>query len=268
MNENFLLLGILSFGYVIAPFFSNRFFLNQSKVYTRIHLVSITIMILAIYFRIPKLTFLWIIFCGYGFILFYKIHRNRFFQNYTYIKIFPLGFSLISAVWFFSGTNECSLLGYNSTWSYYAAIHSCFIGWLFLSGISFLFDKNKKSIIHPYIIITIVVLFLMIAFGIYGNPILKKIGVIGYSVLLPISIFESNLLFKNQNRTSKFLGWCSLFFLCLTFVLALCNEFYSGFPKYISGYPLMVFVHGMINAFLVIPCFLGSIWIRENKTVL
>ncbi|MCW7471574.1 YndJ family transporter [Leptospira kanakyensis] len=267
MYENFSLHGILCFGYLIAPFFTNQFFLNQSKVYTRFHLISITLVILAIYFRIPKLSFVWILFSGFGMILFYKIHRNVLFQFNTWIKFFPLGFSSISSVWFFCGTNECSLLGYNTTWSYYAAIHSCYIGWLFLSGVIFLFAKNQEQKTGHFIVLTIVILFLMIAFGIYGNPNLKKFGVIGYLFLLPFSLIHSNILFQNQNPISRILARSSLFFLCLTLLLATFNEFYIGFPKYILGYPLMVVFHGMINAFLVIPCFLGSILFREMKTV-
>lgn len=265
MNENCILLVILSFGYLIAPFFSNRFFLFQSKIYKQVHLISFFLLLLAINCNIPKLTITWTFFSGFGIILFCRIYWKNLFLFHTWIKLVPLGFGFLSSIWFFCGMNECHLLGYQTTWSYYAAIHSCFIGWLFLSGISYLSARNLSTKIAIFFNLAIVIFFLIIAFGIYGNPFLKKLGVVGYSILLPVAILHSKILFQNPNRISQFLGRCSLFFLCLTFLIALFHEFYSDFPKYIFGFPLMVLVHGSINAFLVIPCFLGSIVFREIK---
>ncbi|TGL85958.1 hypothetical protein EHQ68_09325 [Leptospira congkakensis] len=265
MNENYFLLGLLSFGYLIAPYFSNRYFLNHSKVYTRFHLISFLLTILAIYFKIPILSIVWTSFCGFGLILFFQIHTNRLFQGFTWIGVFPMGFGFLSSIWFFCGTNEFNLLGYNRTWSYYAAIHSCYIGWLFLSGITFLSQRNQRSKTYLIISLTIVILFLMIAFGIYKSDLLKKVGVVGYLFLLPFSIIHSKILFQNKSSISRIMARCSLFFLSLTLILAFLNEFYLGFPKSIFGYPLMVMVHGSINSFIVIPCFLGSVAFASSK---
>ncbi|TGN20616.1 hypothetical protein EHS15_03225 [Leptospira idonii] len=264
MNENSLLFSVLAFGYAIAPLFSNRFFLKNSKTYFGLHLISYFLLILAIFFGMPQLNIVWIFFCGFGLILFYKTHRTILLQNYTWIGLFPFGFSLLSSVWFFCGTNQCYLLGYTETWSYYAAIHGCFIGWLFLSGIAHLSQNDKESIAYPILSLCIVILFLLIAFGIHGNPILKKIGVIGYSLLFPSSLLYSKRSFKKQNSSFKLLIECSLFFLCFSLLLALLNEFYIGFPKSFDGWPIMVILHGIINAIVVIPCFLGSLLFEEK----
>ncbi|MBM9546865.1 YndJ family transporter [Leptospira sp. 201903074] len=179
--------------------------------------------------------------------------------------LLPFGFSFLSAIWFYSGQNQYYLLGYNETWSYYAALHGCFIGWLFLSGIIFLSEKNNQSKINPIISLSIVFLFLLIAYGIYGNPILKKIGVIGYSFLMPFSLWYLGKFIQNQNFISQLLRRSSIVFLSFTLLLALLNEFYQGFPKFFYGYPFMIILHGCVNAFIVIPCFLGSLLFEDVK---
>nr|WP_232374086.1 YndJ family transporter [Leptospira chreensis] len=266
MNENSLLLAVLTFGYGLAPFFTNRFFLKNSKIYSVFHFISFLLILLAIFFRIPKLTVVWPIFCGLGLVLFCKIQKTNFKQLQTWIGFLPFGFSLLSSLWFYCGQNECHLLGYNETWSYYAAIHGCFIGWLFLSGIISVSNHpegSKKTLIES---LGIVILFLLIALGIYGNPILKKIAVVGFSFLVPYTLWVATKEIRNQNRVSLILANCSRLFLCFTFLLALVHEFYIGFPKFIYGYPLMVILHGGINAFLVIPCFLFSLLFAKEES--
>ncbi len=266
MNEKYLLLFVLIFGYTIAPFFSNRLLLNHSRTYSIIHIISLIFIIIAILLNIPQLTILWPIFCCLGLFLFCKIRMACLFQGFTFIGLFPFGFSILSSIWFYCGINNYYLLGYNQTWSYYAALHGCFIGWLFLSGITFLSEKNKDSKMYPYLSLSIVIIFLLIAFGIFGSPIIKRIGVIGYSLLLPFSLWNANKLFQSQNFISISLARCSIFFLCFTLIFALLHEFYLGFPRYIYGYSLMVLLHGITNAFIVIPCFLSSLLLAENKS--
>ncbi|TGK91237.1 hypothetical protein EHQ30_13455 [Leptospira brenneri] len=265
MIEIYLLRAVLIFGYIIGPFFTNHFFLKNRKIYSFFHIVSIIIIIFAILFRIPQLNIVWLFFCGFGIILLLKIHWSRLLQDYTWTKLIPLGFSFLSAIWFFSGSNHVNLLGYNEIWSYYAAIHGCFIGWLFLMGVTVLLERNPESKIYPILILCIVILFLMIAFGIFGNLVLKKMGVIGYSVLLPFSLIYRGQGIRCQNPISKYLFRCSFIFLCFTLLLALLHEFYSEFPKFIYGIPMMVLVHGSLNSIIVIPCFLGSLLMDEIK---
>ncbi|MDF3819375.1 YndJ family transporter [Leptospira sp. 96542] len=263
MDEKKILLLILTLGYTIAPYFSNRFFLQNSKFYFLSHIFALFLTLLGIILNLPLITGILPIFCGFGLVMFCKLKSKSLFQGFHFISIFPFVFSIISSTWFFCGMNQYKLLGYNDIWSFYAAVHGCFIGWLFLSGICFLSDKKRESKFLPILCLTIVILFFTIAIGIYQNILLKKIAVVGYSILFPISILYVEVIGNNKNFYSKSLLRISFCFLCFSFFLALLNEFWIEFPKLLGGIPNMVLFHGIINAVIVIPSFLGSLIIGE-----
>jgi hypothetical protein len=176
------------------------------------------------------------------------------FQNYTYLGVLPFGFSFVSTIWFVSGANHFYLLGFDQTWSLYASIHGCFIGWLFLSGLIYISKKNPNLKAIPFFILLIAIFFLVIAIGIYQSKVLKRIGVVSYCLLIPSVILYARTFLKK--KVSKYLlGFCFSLVLCTLF-LAICYEFQMIFSFDFQTYRLMTFLHGGINALVVVPLFL------------
>ncbi len=99
------------------------------------------------------------------------------------------------------------------------------------------------------------VLFLAVAFGINGIPYIKRIGVIGFSAMVPFLIGFFLLQLKKENRFSLFFSSLSLFSIIIAMTLALLNEFWLGMPKVVSGISFMTLTHGVINTIFTVPCF-------------
>ncbi|XDD47628.1 hypothetical protein AB3N60_05990 [Leptospira sp. WS39.C2] len=256
MDKYSFLLIIILFGYLIAPYFTNHFFLNNSKSYKCVHLACIFFVLVSIILKIPKFSFVWIIFCGYGFYHYLYLNQCKLFKDKVWLGTFPFIFSLVSAIWFVSGINDFRLLGYDSTWSFYAAIHGCFIGWLLLSGIIFLTMKNRYNIFFIVMICSIIVFFLLIALGIYQFSYLKKIGVIGYYFLLPFVLFIIAKKLNPKRRIHQFYLVISFVSLCLTLSLAVFKEFFQPTVMFSEIHFVMIYIHGGFNAFFVIPLLL------------
>jgi hypothetical protein len=101
--------------------------------------------------------------------------------------------------------------------------------------------------------------FLCVAFGIDGIPYLKRIGVVGLSLIVPFLIGFYTFNLKSVNRVSFLCAMLSLVSIAVTMVAALLNEFWAAAPRFALGLPTMVLVHGFMNAFLTIPCFFLAI---------
>jgi len=254
VGEIFFLKLVLGFGYFIAPYFSNRFFLNHSSIYRRIHSISLLVYLFVLRFNLPILNLIWIAFSLLGFLLLFLQNRENLFHKNTYLGFLPLGFSMVSTLWYVSGSNQFYLLGYDQIWSLYAAVHGCFIGWLFLSGVVYISQKNPDSEVIPFFVLFLVIFFLIIAIGIYQSKALKRIGVIGYCFLVPSVILHSFTLMKN--KFSKYLmGFC-FSFVSFTLFFAICYEFQWTFGFDFQNYRIMTFLHGGTNALVVVPLFL------------
>ena len=109
------------------------------------------------------------------------------------------------------------------------------------------------------------VLFLFVAFGIDGAAYLKQIGVVGFSLLVPITIGMYVFSLKKENLNSLIFAGISLGSIVLSMAVALLNEFWINFPKVLMGFPTMVLVHGLLNALFVLPFFVLAIRLEMRK---
>lgn len=267
METNHFLSIVICFGYIIAPLLSNHFFLKNSKSYQWVHILSLIAVLISISGFQKMFSIVWFFFCGYGLYLYLHLHKTDLFQNKHWLGTIPFFFSLVSATWIVSGTNDFRLLGYDETWSYYAAIHGCFIGWYLLSGLCFLAIKHNHMNLLIVFIGMIVSFFFLIAIGIYQFGLFKKIGVIGYVVLFPTLVLYLYRVMDPKHNLSKIFLGISGFAVLISLGLAFGNEFFPSAPIYHIHQSNMVFVHGGINAFLVIPLLLGAILNEERNRI-
>ncbi len=151
------------------------------------------------------------------------------------------------------------LLGYDRLWSFYAALHGGFIGWMFVGCLAFLAQKKGSNRIYLIGCYLSFLFFLLVAFGIDGIPFIKRVGVIGFSVMIPVLIGYHALNSNRSDRISlslSLLSFCAIF---LSMSLALLNEFWTGFPRVLSGISTMVLTHGFLNVIVAVPCFFLAI---------
>jgi len=263
MTELSLLELFLSVAFVFAPLMTNRFFLGNSKIYAGAHRVTLAILLTGLIFDLGFLAASWPVFCAFGFILFLKKEGIHFSPRKlaTYL---PFLFSLISAIWFFAGANDLHLLGYNRAWSFYAALHGSFLGWMFVGCVAFLSTRKGSSPLYQWGCYLSLFLFLAVAFGIDGTPYLKRVGVIGFSAVVPVLIGRYLSGLKRENRVSRYLAALSLLSIVIAMTLATLNEFWATAPRIAFGIPIMVFAHGFLNAVLTVPCFMMAIQFEED----
>ncbi len=247
MNEIIILKCYLLIAFVIAPLMTNSFYLNDSRTYSLVHKISLLILVVGTLLGSSYATFIWPLFCAYGFISYLKNRRKL-------TECIPFIFSLISSVWLVSGANDWHLLGYNQEWSFYASIHGSFIGWLFVGGLAFLQDKIYQR--GCYLAF---VFFLLVAFGIDGTPYIKPIGVVGLSIMLPILIGHFAFHIKKEKKLARLFAGVSLGAIILSMSLAVLYEFWDEMPRTIFNMHFMVLTHGLLNALLAIPFFLLAI---------
>lgn len=244
---------LLSVAILLGPLMSYRFFLYNFPRYRKIYYPVSVITIGSLIINIPLLIFLWPIYCLYGFYLNFVQNKQNLYSIKTIASFIPFIFSLIAAIWLLAGTNDLYLLGYNKSWSYYAALHGNYLGWLFTGCFAFLakFTPGKVGRFYTHGCFILFGLFLMIALGIDGIPYLKPIGVIGLTLL------TSTLLVLNwyhtKNHKAKALLLISLVGFSFTMSLAVLKEFSTIQPAMILETPTMVIIHGMINGIVVIP---------------
>ncbi len=151
--------------------------------------------------------------------------------------------------------NDLHLLGYNRTWSFYAAIHGSFLGWMFVGCLAFLSKRIDSSKLYLSGCYLTFIFFLFVAFGIDGTPYIKPIGVIGFSFIVPLFIGLYAFSLTKENRISRYLAALSFCSIVVSMALALLNEFWVGAPRMAFGIPIMVGAHGFLNAIVTIPCF-------------
>lgn len=244
---------LLFFAYYIAPSMTNHFFLGESKAYSIFHKLTLVIIAIGMIANFSAVAFVWPLFCVYGLFLFLLKEREALKSNP--LPLVPFVFSLISAVWFVAATNDLHLLGYDVVWSYYAALHGSILGWLFLGLLAYISNQPKSSVIYAWACAGGLLLFLCVAFGIYRVPVLKTIGVIGFSILVPGSIFQYVRELKGRSKLSRALSIVSLIGILVSMALALWNQFGTISPSVILGIPTMIVAHGMLNALIVVPFF-------------
>lgn len=247
MDEIIILKFYLLIAFVIAPLMTNSFYLNHSRAYSYAHITALLILVAGTLFGFSYATFIWPLFCAYGFLSYLKKGRKL-------TECIPFVFSLISSVWLVSGANDWHLLGYNQEWSFYASIHGSFIGWMFVGGLASLREKIYQ--VGCYLAFAF---FLLVAFGIDGTPYIKPVGVVGLSIMLPILIGHFTFHIKKENKLARLLAAVSFGAVILSMTLAMLYEFWDEMPRTIFNMHFMVLTHGLLNALIAIPFFLLAI---------
>lgn len=187
-SEIRLLEVLLFFSFVLAPRMANRYFLRGSKSYSKIHKITLLVLFLGALAGLPAVTFTWLLFCLYGLWVFVRNERASLFSIGGVASSIPFVFSVISALWFAAGSNDLRLLGYDRAWSFYAALHGVVLGWLFVGCMAQV--AKRMGLFYLVSCCLAFVLFLCVAFGIDGVPVIKQIGVVGFSILVPLSIYR------------------------------------------------------------------------------
>jgi hypothetical protein len=264
MTEIFILSFFLFLAFALAPLVTNSFFINGSKIYSDSHKLAVIVLICGALLNLKHLILVWPLFCVFGFLLYLKNEYKCIVSAKGLATCIPFVFSLISSVWFVAGVFDLQLLGYSREWSFYAALHGSFIGWIFVGCLVFLSKRKNSSQIYLWGCYVSFLLFLFVAFGIDGVPYIKRIGVIGFSIITPFLIGHYALNLKKENKLSIAFATVSLFSIILSLALAVLNEFLPGFPKVAYGFPVMVITHGLMNACFAIPFFFFAIKTEEN----
>jgi hypothetical protein len=265
MIELMILNFFLGIAFVLAPLMTNRFFLNSSRIYSDAHKVALILLLIGASLHLNYFAIVWPLFCAFGFILYLAKQERPLFLIGNAANYIPFLFSLISATWFYAGVNDLQLLGYNRAWSFYAALHGSFLGWLFVGCIAFLSKRPNANRFYLYGCYISLILFLCVAFGIDGIPYIKRIGVVGLSFMVPILIGIYAFKLKESRRHSKFLSILSLCSIIASMALAILNEFWFSVPRVAFGIPIMVLAHGFLNAVITIPCFFLAIFFEDEQ---
>ena len=207
---------------------------------------------------------IWPLFCIGGF-AFHLLKRGlKFFLTMKGLaSCIPFVFSLISSLWFVAGALDLKLLSYNPAWSFYAALHGIFLGWIFVGCLAFLTMRTGASRIYLLGCYLSFALFLCVAFGIDGVPYLKPIGVVGFSLMMPLWIAHYAFHLEKSKKLSRTFAFISLSTIVLSMTLALLNEFWAEFPRVMFGLPTMVLTHGLLNSLVAVPCFFLAIVFEE-----
>ena len=265
-ESNYLYLYCFLFvAFLLAPLMTKCFFLVKSKAYSDVHKASLIALFCGALLNLNYLAVVWPLFCAYGFFLYLKGHHKFIFSVNSVAGCIPFIFSLISSVWFVAGINDMHLLGYNRAWSFYAALHGIFLGWIFVGCLAFLSKKEKGNNVYLWGCYLSFLLFLFVAFGINGVPHIKYIGVIGLSFMMPFLIGCYTFNLRKKSKLSMSFSLISFFSIILSMSLAILHEFWESFPKTVSGLSTMVISHGLMNAFFSIPCFFLAIKLEQNE---
>ena len=262
-GELSVLYALLFLALVLGPTITNDLFLHGSKSYQKGHIAAVLIVITAVLFNVNPLVVVWPLFCVAGLLMHLRNRVQTLLTLQTIVTSIPFVFSTIAAVWLFCGSNDLYLLGYDKYWSFYAALHGNYLGWLYLGCLAHL-SVHRETSNHLYALGCLVgfALFLMVAFGINGIPLLKSIGAIGLSILVPCCI----LLFSIHAKRRISTWFCAISLLAILFSmgLALMNEFWVVYPPTFLGVRSMVTLHGVLNAVVVIPLFYIAIRLDTN----
>lgn len=258
LEEASLLKLYLSVALIAAPQVANSFFI-RSKLLSLIHIFAAAIVIFAIYSNQKVLSFCWPVFCFIHLAFYFKLGTKS--KTTNLISFF---FSFVASIWIVAGTNNYYLLGYDQNWSYYAALHGHFLGWIFFGCLAFL-EQNSQRFKGFYRTATYigVALFLLVAFGINGIPIIKAIGAIGLCILIPTTV--ALFCIESKNSMAKILGQITFALVLISMTLAFLKEL--ALLPYIEllGVRLMVSLHGLINSIFVPILFFLAIRLEFKK---
>ncbi|HVL61485.1 MAG TPA: YndJ family transporter [Microbacterium sp.] len=265
MSELTLLRVLLLLAMAMGPLGTHRFFFAEpSRLRVRAHLGALACAALGLILDAPFLCVVWLLFCAASFASFLRERARDGAVSMRSPEVLaacvPFLFSNVAAVWLVGGANDLRILGYGTTFSYYAALHGNVLGWVLVGALAVLAHRGGPHRgIYLASVLVCLVSFLAIAVGIDQLRALKPIGVVGLSLALPASQLAFLHGVWSRNRSAFALGSVSLAGLGCTMVLAWQNELAMPAFLTIAGIHGMVSVHGTLNALVVAPCFLAAV---------
>ncbi len=258
LEEASLLKIYLSVALIAAPQVTNSFFI-RSKLLSLINIFAAAIVIFAIYSNQKVLSFCWPVFCFIHLAFYFKLGTKS-----KIIDLIPFFFSFVASTWVVAGTNNYYLLGYDENWSYYAALHGHFLGWILFACLAFLEQKTQRfKHFYKNGAFSGVALFLLVALGINGLPIVKTIGAIGLCILIPMTV--ALFCIESKKSKAKILGQITFALVLISMTLALLKEFALLPHIEFIGARLMVSIHGLINSIFVPILFFFAIRLEFKK---
>lgn len=261
MSELDLLRVLLLFSMALGPLGTHRhFFGGHSLLRLAAHLVAFACAATGLLWPAPLLCVAWLLFCAGSFALFLRSRLASLGSPRVLAACVPFLFSNIAAVWLVAGSNDLHLLGYGMNFSFYAALHGNVLGWIVMGALAILVDREEIES-TPYLPALFICFasFLLIALGIDQLHALKKIGVVGISVALPLSQLAFLRSVWGRDRAAFALGALSLAGLVFTMVLAWGNELAIRVLDDVLGIRAIVSVHGVLNAIVIAPTFLLAV---------
>jgi predicted DCC family thiol-disulfide oxidoreductase YuxK len=256
----------IAIAFVLAPFLTWNFFLKASRLYSEVHKISLWMTVFGICLNSKILVAAWPLFCIFGLFELLRTEESSVFSVQKIFLVIPFIFSIVSSIWFFSGTFNLGLLSYDPTWSYYTAIHGAYLGWIFVGCLTFLAKRYTLTRFYKLACYLSFVFFLCVALGIDGIPYVKKIGVIGFALLIPSIILKFTFFEVHKNSKTRQFALISFISISLTLGLALINEFWPSAPRLLGDMPLMVITHGLVNALIALPCLAYSVYLEHSTS--
>ncbi len=265
MSELDLLRVLLLVSMALGPLGTHRFlFAGASRLRAAAYVGALACAAVGLCVPVPILCVAWLAFCAWSFALFLRerVHADRAALRTPRVlaACVPFLFSNIAAVWLVGGANDLHILGYGTTFSYYAALHGNVLGWISIGALAVLaYREGPHRGVYLVSVLVCVASFFSIAFGIDQLRALKPIGVVGLSIALPVSQLAFLRSVWARNPPAFALGCVSFAVLLLTMVLAWRNELSMPVSPAFAGIRGMVSVHGVLNALVVAPSFLLAV---------
>jgi hypothetical protein len=215
----------------------------------------------------PILCVVWLSFSAASFALFLRSRASSLRTRGVLAACVPFLFSNIAAVWLVAGANDLHLLGYDTQFSYYAALHGNVLGWALIGALAVLANRDgPQRGVYVASVFVCLVSFLLIALGIDQLRALKPIGVVGLSIAIPAAQLVFLRSVWARRRASFALGLVSFAGLAFTMALAWRNELSMGELVSVATVRGMVSVHGALNALVVAPCFLFAVALDASSS--
>jgi len=265
VSEQQLLNGLLCVALWWAPRMTSRFLLPDDAWYRLLHVIVLAVVVVGCGLGFGVAAAAWPVFCAVGGLAFLRRRWSQLRSLEGLASLVPFAFSMVSAVWLVAGQNDLRLLGYTPSWSAYAALHGAVLGWLFVGCLAELGSRPGARRVYVWSCFVVFALFLCVAFGIDGVPVLKRLGVLGLAVVVPGLIARFAL---DQRSGGAAWRWSllSLLGIVVTMGLALAHEFQPGVLGTLWGLPTMVVAHGMMNAVVVVPAFFLAVLASSSSS--
>ena len=266
MTELDLLRGLLLFGLAIAPIGTYRFLGAPTPMLVASHLVALVSATLGFVLSVPQLSVVWLLFCVGGFLQFLRHRAGQLKSPAEVAKGVPLLFSLVAATWIVGGANDLHILGYGPAFSYYAALHGTFLGWIMVGALAILANTpGPQRRVHVVSVFVCFVSFMLVAVGINRVSVLKPIGVFGITAAVAVSQLTFLSQVWRSHKTAFAIGTISFLGFAFTIGLAWMNELSMLGTWSLSGLRAMVSIHGVLNGLVVAPFFLLAVILHVRQ---